>query len=158
MAEKCFEENARRQDDEDGLWSRLSEAYDVVHGAWYALTTAKARGRLFSSPVDDATKAEIEKEKGLLWHRHDPWKSYELGPEGSGYTGLLRDDLAETAGEYLTKPWLRLAALDWIVVDAFVTAETIAFGDHLKERYLNAVTAWDGTFIASCEISVSVIW
>jgi hypothetical protein len=91
---------------------------------------AVADSRTEESRRKDAEQALI------VWRRRDVKAVFEEGLDHRDYFLIFRNNLLQAAADYLASPWMRNAEMDWIIVDALVTGETILFGEEFKKKAL----------------------
>ena len=104
LCKACVEESLRQSDDEDDLWQRLTSAQEILDGIWYAVAPPVARERRWSDiDAGGPLAVEIKRERGFIWRRCDPARVHEVGANASGYSGVLRNDLASAAASYLSR-------------------------------------------------------
>lgn len=138
LAARCAVESIRRKEDRSQLCDRLSDAWDILHSAWYLAAPEYAtRWRLSDDEKPDAEEEKkIEQAKHVVWRRHDPKRSFEEGYESEHYFSGDKESLAATISNYLERPWLRHPTLDWILLDMTITQELCAYGESLKQQWL----------------------
>ncbi len=135
LSARCVAESVRLREPEETLWQRLTHAREVLDGIWTALAPPLALNHRWSEPPEE-DRTVVEQMNEDLWRRHDPVRLHDKGYEATDYPGVDRKGLSFSAAEYLQRPWLRLAVLDWIVVDALVTGELAEYGERLKVLHL----------------------
>lgn len=136
LSGQCVAESVRLRETEDKLWERLNKAGEVLDAVKYACAFDGIRKYWQVEDVPEVERNDFLKRNEVVWQRHDTNHVYDLGYEEAQYPGVDRKALAHAAAEYLERPWLRVAALDWLLVDAFITDEVVNYGDSLKASYL----------------------
>ena len=136
LADRCVAEAVRVEETEYDLWDRLNRVGDILEAIRYACAQPFVLRHWKVEDVPEPQRPAYFEAKEIIWQRHDVSRVYDLGGEESDYPGVDRISLAVAAGEYLERPWLRLAALDWLIIDAFVTDEIVQYGDSLKCSHL----------------------
>lgn len=137
LAQLAVAQSVRDREGEDGLCRRLSDAYGIVHRAWDSAAPWFAT-RVW--PHDERPTKEQEKIidawRHVVWRRHDPVKAFEEGTTSPDYINFTEASLDSTIAEYLARPWLRHAFLDWVFVDMMITRELCILGEAIKKRLL----------------------
>jgi hypothetical protein len=137
LAQLCIAESLRQNEDEDQLCNRVSDAADILSSTWYlAAPPFATKWWGDNEKPSSETQKEIEAAKRVIWVRHDPQRSFQSGWDSKHYISLDKSSLNSTIADYLGRPWLRHAALDWIFLDMTITGELCALGEFLKERCL----------------------
>jgi hypothetical protein len=95
-----------------------------------------------SRPGDVSRKAnaEVESDPLMVWRRRDVRDVLQLGLNSRDYYCIQNEPLVQAASAYLSLPWMRHPTIDWIIVDAIITGETIRCGEKLKKALYNGVT------------------
>ena len=136
LTDRCVAESVRIEETEFDFWERLNRVGDILEAIRYACAQPFVLRHWRVEDVPEPQRPAFLKAKEVVWQRHDVSRVYDLGYEESGYPGVDRNALAEAAAEYLERPWLRVAALDWLIVDAFITDEIVQYGEALKRSHL----------------------
>jgi hypothetical protein len=136
MVDQCMAEAMRHRENSYDQNVRLNNAAEILDGIWLACAPDLAREFWDRSKWPEDKRAELTRQNETMWTRYDPLQIYQKGYEGAGYPGVSRKTLANNAAKYLSCPWLRIPALDWLMVDAFVTDELAQYGEHLKRTHL----------------------
>lgn len=140
LTDRCVAEAVRVRETEFDFWGRLNRVGEILRSIKNACAQPLVRRYWEVEDVPEPQRSTYLEANEIIWQRHDVSRVYELGYEESGYPGVDREALAHAAGEYLERPWLRLAALDWLIVDALITDEIVQYGEFLKRSYLPGPT------------------
>jgi len=108
--------------DETILSTKLDQAHEIL-ARLQGLTSHK----FADQQADDRGRALT------IWRRRDVVAVFQGGYENHDFFAFERDGLERVAADYLTAKWMRHPIIDWIIVDALVTGETIVFGEELKQ-------------------------
>jgi hypothetical protein len=98
--------------------------------------------QLATGPHSDTAKAALEGDSDplLIWRRRDVRDVLELGLNSRDYYFMRNEPILHAAATYLSLPWMRHPTIDWIIVDAIVTGETILCGEKLKKTLYNGAS------------------
>jgi hypothetical protein len=138
ISKLCVAESIRQNDDEDALQERLSNAYEIISTIWREVAppiATKYWDKDKEQPSEDQKK-QIEAARKIIWSRHDAFKSFQEGFESKNHISFDKNSLNSAIADYLACPWLRIAALDWILLDITISGELCAFGEALKRDWL----------------------
>jgi hypothetical protein len=84
--------------------------------------------------------SELDSDPLVVWRRRDVRDVLEGGLNSRDYYFIRNDLIVQSAADYLSLPWMRHPTIDWIIVDAIITGETIVCGEKLKERLYNGAS------------------
>jgi hypothetical protein len=146
LTDRCVAEAVRVRETEYDFWDRLNRVGEILESIKNACAQPLVLRHLKVEDVPEPQRPAYLKANEIIWQRHDVSRVHDLGYEESGYPGVDRKALAHAAGKYLERPWLRLAALDWLIVDALITDEIVQYGDALKRSHLPGPTDPMGRF------------
>jgi hypothetical protein len=90
--------------------------------------------------VSGRTKPEVDSDPLMVWRRRDVRDVLELGLNSRDYYFIQNGPILHAASAYLSLPWMRHPTIDWIIVDAIITGETILCGEKLKKTLYNGVS------------------
>jgi len=134
LAERCMVKTLEQGTDEIDLDYELSKACEIIDIIWYTIVpTERSREGGIFHPGDNDTQLL---QQHRFWWRRDPQISFDEGFESKHYFSCLCDEIKSSAATYLEKPWLRVAKLDWIIVDILITDELCQYGERLKKDWL----------------------
>lgn len=71
-------------------------------------------------------------EMSLLWHHQNLHKLFLGGRQVLGSWEIDQENLRQVCHDLLSRPWLRLDEMEWIVVSALVFREVFEFGESIK--------------------------
>ena len=134
----CIAEAVKQNKDEDGFREILSEAYEIISAVWRETAPAIATkywDKDKEKPSADEQK-QIDTAKKTIWVRHDPMKSFNEGYTSKNHISFDKGGFNSVIADYLARPWLRIAVLDWILLDITITGELCAYGEALKRDWL----------------------
>ena len=136
LAVLCVAESTAKKEDLSQLWDRLSDAWDIISMTWYIMTPSDDYQPWRGEQGSEEKQKRFEKAGGILWHRHDPAKSFYNGFDDPNSFACNRDELTQVIADYLSRRYVRHPYLDWIFLDITVSAEIDGFGDSLKRTHL----------------------
>jgi hypothetical protein len=113
--------------DREALAMRLAAALEFLENL---RTVNRSRGDESNRTNENTWTAAV------VWERHDVQAVFKSGLEDNDYFYFSHDALSAVAADYFDNRWMRHPAIDWIIVDAFVTGETILFGEDFKKLAL----------------------
>lgn len=136
LAVRCVAETLRQGEDEKALEDRLLQAYRILNSLHISSMREDLRERMWGgkSKLTDADKERIADAKHIVWKRHDPKRAFNEGLDSDhAVAGMDKESLIGVTADYLQRPWLQHATLEWMLLDALLTREIVAFGEHIKE-------------------------
>jgi len=92
------------------------------------------------SDVSRSASAAVDSDPLLVWRRRDVRDVLALGLASRDYYCIQNEPILQAASAYLSLPWMRHPTIDWIIVDAIITGETILCGEKLKKTLYNGVS------------------
>jgi hypothetical protein len=125
-------ENLRTHGDATGLAADLHTANKILLDLQVGTSRCSDVGRSANAEVDSAPL--------LVWHRRDVRDVLALGLTSRDYYCIQNEPILQAASAYLSLPWMRHPTIDWIIVDAIITGETILCGEKLKKTLYNGVS------------------
>jgi hypothetical protein len=90
--------------------------------------------------VSGKANAEVDSDPLMVWRRRDVRDVLQLGLNSRDYYFIQNEPILHAASAYLSLPWMRHPTIDWIIVDAIITGETILCGEKLKKTLYNGVS------------------
>jgi hypothetical protein len=90
--------------------------------------------------VSRKTNEEVDADRLMVWHRRDVRDVFQFGLNSRDYYCIQNEPILHAASAYLSLPWMRHPTIDWIIVDAIITGETILCGEKLKKTLYNGVS------------------
>lgn len=135
-ARLCAVEAVKREGDAEMVSLLYNEAFELLHSIWHLTAPAVATKWWRDGEVpSESEKRDIAESKAILWRRRDPRVAYVEGFTSSEHFSCDKASLDSNITSYLTKPWMRHPALDFILLDQLNTSETCAFGEAIKEKF-----------------------
>ncbi len=147
LGELCVVQCLSSRENEAQLCSRLSGAWDVLHGIWSEAAPAFAKKAHWPEQPTPNEQVQIDRARHAIWYRCDPLKGFQQGHDGPDFTRFDRDHFAEIIAAYLDRPWMRHPAIDWILVDISVTRELCAYREWLKKNFMPSWRESLGIFV-----------
>jgi hypothetical protein len=132
LAILAVEENLRTNGDETQLVANLNTANKILFDL-----------QVGTSHHGDASRkahAEVASDPLMVWRRRNVRDVLELGLNSRDYCFIQNEAILHAAAAYLSLPWMRHPTIDWIIVDAIITGETIRCGEKLKKTLYNGVS------------------
>jgi hypothetical protein len=90
--------------------------------------------------VSGKANAEVDSDPLMVWRRRDVRDVLQLGLNSRDYYFIQSEPILHAASAYLSLPWMRHPTIDWIIVDAIITGETVLCGEKLKKTLYNGVS------------------
>jgi hypothetical protein len=90
--------------------------------------------------VSEKTNEEVDADRLMVWHRRDVRDVLQFGRNSRDYYCIQNELILHAASAYLSMPWMRHPTIDWILVDAIITGETILCGEKLKKALYNGAS------------------
>jgi hypothetical protein len=120
----------------------LAAAKEAVIADWtekdLCLNLQKAHNVLKS--LRSATLGDMpNRDEETIWKKHDLRQVFVIGLRHRDYFSMTHNSVTSKASIYLSHKWMRNPEIDWIIVDALVSGETILFGERLKETALSSM-------------------
>jgi len=128
----AVDENLRTQGDETQLAANLNTANRILFDLQV--------GTSHPGDVSAKANAELDCDPLMVWRRRDVRDVLELGLNSRDYYVVQNEPILHAAAAYLSLPWMRHPTIDWIIVDAIITGETILCGEKLKKTLYNGVS------------------
>jgi hypothetical protein len=128
----AVDENLRTNGDETQLAANLNTANKILFDLQV--------GTSHHGDVSGKTKAEVDSDPLMVWRRRNVRDVLELGLNSRDYYFIQSEAILHAAAAYLSLPWMRHPTIDWIIVDAIITGETILCGEKLKKTLYNGVS------------------
>jgi hypothetical protein len=125
-------ENLRTHGDATQLAADLNTANKIL----FDLQVGTSR----RSDVSRKANAEVDSDPLMVWRRRDVREVLQLGLNSRDYYCTQNEPILHAASAYLGLPWMRHPTIDWIIVDAIITGETILCGEKLKKSLYNGVS------------------
>jgi hypothetical protein len=125
-------ENLRTHGDATQLAADLNTANKIL----FDLQVGTSR----RSDVSRKANAEVDSDPLMVWRRRDVREVLQLGLNSRDYYCTQSEPILHAASAYLSLPWMRHPTIDWIIVDAIITGETILCGEKLKKSLYNGVS------------------
>ena len=122
-------------EDRDALITKLFYALNVVTTAKWVLTPVPdenertAGERKLSDEMWEAKRKWLAR---LIWSRRDLDQLFRRGTVSREAKPIDKRSLVSIVAKYLERPWMENGFLEWAFVDALVSEETRAFGEHIK--------------------------
>jgi hypothetical protein len=132
VAISAVDENLRT----DGDATQLAANLDFANKILFNLQVSTNQHR----DIIGKAKSDVDSDPLMLWRRHDVRDVLELGLNSRDYYLIRNEQILQAAAAYLNVPWMRHPTIDWIIVDAIITGETILCGEKLKKTLYNGVS------------------
>jgi len=84
--------------------------------------------------------SEADSDPLMVWRRRDVRDVLEMGLNSRDYYFIRNEPILHAAEAYRNLPWMRHPTIDWIIIDAIITGETILCGERLKKTLYNGVS------------------
>jgi hypothetical protein len=128
----AVDENLRAGGDETQLANNLNTANKILFDLQV--------GTSHHVDVSGKANAEVDCDPLMVWRRRDVRDVLELGLNSRDYYFVQNEPILHAAAAYLSLPWMRHPTIDWIIVDAIITGETILCGEKLKKTLYNGIS------------------
>lgn len=102
----------------------VQELHNALYPSWY-------KQRYNGNWIEDIGDPNVTP---WLWRHRDSMAAFQNGLNSHEYIRIDPQELARVSDQYLNIPWLRHEYLDWILIDALMTNEVIAFGEEMKRQ------------------------
>ena len=132
LAILAVEENLRTNGEETQLAANLNTANKILFDLQV--------GTSHHGDVSRKAHAEVASDPLMVWRRRNVRDVLELGLNSRDYCCIQNEAILHAAAAYLSLPWMRHPTIDWIIVDAIITGETIRCGEKLKKTLYNGVS------------------
>jgi len=125
LAILAVDETLRTNGDARALAANLDAANKILFNLQ---TGARPHG-----DVRGKATSEVDSDALMVWRRRDVRDVLELGLNSRDYYFIRNEPILHAAEAYRNLPWMRHPTIDWIIVDAIITGETILCGERLKK-------------------------
>jgi len=132
LAILAVDENLRTNGDETQLAALLNTANKVLFDLQVSTN--------HHGDVSRKTHAQVASDPLMVWHRRNVRDVLELGLNSRDFYLIQNEAILHAAAAYLSLPWMRHPTIDWIIVDAIITGETVRCGEKLKKTLYNGVS------------------
>jgi hypothetical protein len=128
-------ESLRNGDTASELEDRLIWCVRFVENLQLTGRTQGINDAFWTSETERSEKQRqlVERKRHVVWPRYDPRRAYEGDPDNDHYFAPVKRDVAHVVADYISKPWARHPAVDWVLLDMLNTGEMCAFGSYVKD-------------------------
>lgn len=136
LGDRVLAYSRARDESAEALRARLGDAHDVLSRIKFALTPQldeQDRNRRYAEMSDEQWEREIQVRKHQIWRRRDPEQVMRMGFESTDHVEINREELSHGIAQYLERPWLQNTQIEWLLIDALIFSEIVAFGEKIKE-------------------------
>lgn len=125
-------ESAKLEEDEDQAQARAYDAFELASD-FHSAVNPHGRDEEPNADADDKEKRAWRFKRAQLWHHHDPEPILEAD-DGAHIHTVDKSEVGDIAARYVQRPWLQYGRFEWMMFDALLYAEIVAFAVDWKAR------------------------
>jgi len=131
FVELSLSESERLGEDLHATRTRAHDAIELADNLRSAVNE-HSRDEEPSAAGDQTKRKQWRQKQGLLWQHNDPEGALYTSETGSVVRAIEKDSLGNVAAQYLQRPWLHHGWFEWMILDALLYSEIVAFARTLK--------------------------